>query len=201
MKTEEAEKELSVIRKIMEDSRQIVVDNGIHYIFWGVLVMIALIVNYILLVINAEGKYIGYSWLGLMLSGAIIDIMIARRQSKTVPAATFAGRLLGSLWLSSGIAMFIFGFVGSMTGAYNPVFICPVIATTLGISFFTSGAIQQLKWFQYLSLGWWGGAIIMFVLPGRHTLVIFAVMLLLFQIIPGIILNRMSKKVLGLKLS
>lgn len=194
MENIKAESELSVIKKIMEDSRQIVVDNGIHYIFWGIVVTAALIVNYAMALMKMEGKYIGLMWLILMVLSAIIDGAIGLKQSKTSKARTFAGDLLGSLWMASGIAMFIFGFIGTVSRAYNPIFICPIIATSLGISYFTSGAIQQLKWLQYISFGWWGGAMVMYFFPGVHTFLIFAFMMISLQVIPGIIINSKFKK-------
>jgi hypothetical protein len=194
METRQAELELSVIKKIMEDSRRIYVNNGIHYIFWGVLVASALIINYVMLLINSSGKYAGYMWLILMVSGVIADGLIGKYQDRKSKVHTFADRILGSLWLASAISMFIFGFVGTISGAYNPVFICPVISTSLGISYFTSGAIQQIKWLQYLSLGWWAGGIFLFAFPSIHTLLIFALMLIFFQVVPGIILKRSAKK-------
>lgn len=193
MEPQQASSELSLIKKIMEDSRKINIDNGIHYIFWGVLVTIALLVNYVMLITKTYVEHIGFMWLILMVSGGIVDAIIGRRQSKTSRAETFAGKILASLWLASAVAMFMFGFVGSAMKAYNPVFICPIIATSLGISYFTSGAIQQIKWLQYLSFGWWTGAIVLFAFPGIHTLLIFAIMLIIFQIIPGIILKRKSE--------
>ncbi len=196
MEIQQAASELSVIKKIMEDSRKINIDNGIHYIFWGVLVTISLLTNYIMLLTGTAGQYIGLMWLILMVSGGIVDGIIGRRQSRTIKAETFAGRILASLWIASGIAMFMFGFIGTMTGAYKPIFICPIISTSLGISYFTSGAIQQIKWLQYISIGWWIGAIVMYAFPGVHTLLIFAIMLVIFQIIPGFILRKKSTDLL-----
>lgn len=193
MKPDQAETELSVIKKIMEDSRNIIIDNGIHYIFWGIVVTVALIINYFMILFKAPGNYAGMMWLILMISAAIIDGIIGAKQSKTSRVRTYAGNVLGSLWMASGISMFIFGFVGTMSKAYNPVFICPIIATSLGISYFTSGAIQQLKWLQYIAFGWWAGAIVLFVFPGIHTFLIFAFMMIAFQITPGVILNRKFK--------
>lgn len=193
MESRQAESELSVIKKIMEDSRRINIDNGIHYIFWGALITVALIVNYIMLLTKTPGNYIGLMWFILMILGAIVDVFIGRRQSIKSPVQTFTSRILGSLWLASGISMFMFGFVGSVTKAYNPIFICPIIATSLGISFFTSGVIQQINWLRNIAFGWWIGAAALFIFPSVHTLLIFAVMIVCFQLIPGIILNRKSK--------
>ena len=146
-------------------------NNGIHYIFWGVLVTAALIINYVMLLTNTSENYVGYMWLILMVSGVIIDGMIGKHQEKKSRVHTFADRILGSLWLASGIAMFIFGFIGTVTGAYNPVFICPIISTSLGISYFTSGAIQQIKWLQYLSIGWWIRSNIIVFLSGHSYII------------------------------
>ncbi len=193
MEYRQAETELSVIKKIMEDSRRINIDNGIHYIFWGILITIALLINYIMLLTKTSGNYIGFMWLILMVLGAVIDGFIGKRQSNKAPVHTFTSKILGSLWLASGIAMFMFGFIGTVTKAYNPIFICPIIATSLGISYFTSGTIQQINWLRNVSFGWWAGALLLFIFPSVHTLLIFAVMIVFLQLIPGIILNRMSK--------
>lgn len=194
METKNAELELSLIKKMMEDSRRLNIDNGIHYIFWGILVTIALLINYTMLLLKVPGNYIGLAWFILMLSGALIDGIIGRRQSKSSKVTTFTSRIMGSLWFASGITMFMYGFLGTITKAYNPVFICPIISTSLGISYFTSGSIQQIKWLQNISFGWWTGAAIMFIFPSVHTLLIFAVMMICLQVIPGLILNKKSKQ-------
>ncbi len=194
METKNAELELSLIKKMMEDSRRLNIDNGIHYIFWGILVTVALLINYSMLLLKVSGNYIGLVWFILMITGAFIDGIIGRRQSKSSKVTTFTSRIMGSLWFASGIAMFMFGFLGTISKAYNPVFICPIISTSLGISYFTSGAIQQIKWLQNISFGWWVGSAIMFIFPSVHTLLIFAIMMISFQVIPGLILNKKSKQ-------
>lgn len=194
MESKQAELELSVIKKIMEDSRNAVLDNGIHYIFWGVIVTFALLVNYAMLLTRTSMNYIGMMWFILMISAAIIDGIIGYRQVKRSQVRTYAGDLLSSLWKATGIAMFMFGFLGIVTRAYDPIYISPVISTTLGIAYYTSGAIQQLKWLKYISFGWWAGAFYLFIFPSVHTLLIFAIMVICLQVIPGLILNRKYKE-------
>jgi hypothetical protein len=192
--TNRAETELAVIKKIMEDSRQTVLYNGVHFIFWGILVSTCLIVNYILLVTNTLVDKIGLLWMIMMPLGAVVDVMIGRQLERKQTATTFAARLLGALWTASGIAMFMFGFLGPMSGAYNAIFICPVISVMLGVSYFTSGSIQQLTWLRNLAFGWWAGAAVMFLFPSRHTLLIFALMMIGMQVLPGILINKHYKK-------
>ncbi len=192
--TRQAELEISTIKKIMEDSRRIAVHNGKHYIFWGILVSAALFTNYIMVLMNVELNYQGFMWFVLMTCGAITGGIMEKLEHRKKCARTFAGKLLSTLWFASGIAMFMFGFLGTVVHAYDPLFICPIIFTVLGVSYYTSGEIQQTKWFKYLSFGWWAGAVLLFLYPGIHTLLIAGVMMLGFQTVPGIILYRRWKK-------
>jgi hypothetical protein len=197
MDSKQAELELSVIKKIMQDTRSISISNGWHYIFWAVVVSVTLIANYIMLITRTGIEYIGWMWLVLMVGAWIIESIIGRKRDARRPVKTFAGKMLSSLWFAGGIVMFMFGFVGTISGAYNGVFICPIISTVLGVAFFISGEIQQLKWQKLLSIGWWAGAILLFMYPSVHTLLIFAIMLISLQAVPGIIINRKYRKEMG----
>ncbi len=188
MNITQSQTELEVIKKIIEDSRRVITDNGWHYILWGGVVICALVTNYFMVLARIKPQYYGLMWFLVMTCAWAAEIIIERRIQKKARVKTFAGKLIGSLWTVSGISMFIFGFVGTITGAYNPVFISPIISTVLGVAYITSGAIQQLKWLQFLAIGWWSGAVYMFLFPGIHTLLIFAIMMLCFQLLPGILL-------------
>lgn len=194
METRQAELELSLIKKMMDDSRKISLDNGWHFIYWGSLVTTALLLNYLLIIFHGKQEYIGWMWFIMMIGGAIAGGILEKRHEKKMKVHTIAGRIIGSLWFASGIAMFIYGFLGSVSGGYNSVYICPVISTSLGISYFTTGEIQQVKLLKYVAFGWWIGAVVLFFYPGIHTLLIFALMMICFQILPGVILNRKFKK-------
>jgi hypothetical protein len=193
MDTKQAELELTLIKQMMADSRRVVADNGWHYIFWGVVVTSALIANYIMALQNVSMNTLGMMWFIAMISSAIIEGIVGRRREVKSKVKTFAGKLLGSLWTASGLSMFMLGFVGTLTGAYNPIYICSLISIVLGVAYYTSGAIQQIKWLQWLSLGWWAGAVFTFIYPSIHTLLIFAIMMVCFQVIPGIILYKKWK--------
>lgn len=192
--TTQAELELSVIKKIMEDSRSVVLNNGWHYVFWGIVVSCALIANYIMALTDVSGNYQGLMWFILMVSAAIVGGIVERFAEKKRKVKTFASNLLGSLWFAGSIAMFMFGFIGSITHAYHPIYIAPIISTVLGLTYFTSGAIQQVKMLTYIAFVWWAGAILLFIFPTVHTLLIFGLMMIFFQVVPGIIIHRKFKK-------
>ncbi|RPI13563.1 MAG: hypothetical protein EHM58_18220 [Ignavibacteriae bacterium] len=194
MDSRQAEQELAVIKTIMEDSRKIGIDKGVHYIFWGVLVTAALIVNYIFLVMGISGPYIGMLWLVLMIGGWVVSAIIGRKENKARKVKTFAGKILSAIWIGAGVSMMMLGFIGIVTHAYNPIFVCPLIATVLGAAYFASGIVQSQNWVRNLSFGWWAGAILMFIFPGFHSLLVFAFMMVALQTVPGIILYRQWKR-------
>ncbi|MBL8018012.1 MAG: hypothetical protein JNK43_12125, partial [Ignavibacteria bacterium] len=67
-------------------------------------------------------------------------------------------------------------------------------ACVLAAAFFVSGVIHNQKMFRYLGFGWWAGAIVMFFWYSPHTLLMFALMMLFMQVLPGIMMYSKWKK-------
>lgn len=193
-----AEEEISVIKKIMDDSRKAVVENGWHYIYWGSIVTAALIANYLMVVYNISMYAQGMLWFVSMPAAAIVEVIIERKKVKQSKVKTFAGKLINSLWNGAGICMFILGFAGSLSGAYSAVTIFPLISIVLGMAYLISGVIQQVKWLSALCIFWWAGSILLLLYPGIHSMLVFAAMIVCFQVLPGIILFTRSKRELKL---
>ncbi len=189
-----AEEEISVIKKIMEDSKKAIVDNGWHYIYWGAIVTAALITNYLMVLNRVSVNSQGMLWFISMTAAAILEGIIERRRDKQIKVKTFAGKLLNTLWSASGICMFILGFAGTISGAYNAIMIFPLISIVLGSAYLISGVIQQVKWLSVISLFWWGGALVLLLLPGIHSMLVFAAMIMCFQVTPGVIMFVQSKR-------
>ena len=199
MDSAKAEQELSFIKKVMEDSKQVTVDNGKYYILWGVLVSIALFVNYGFICIEVnKGYYYGIMWMIMMVGGAIASSVMKSRDLKKAKVHTFAGKVISSIWIAAGIAMFIVAFVGPAFKVYNYAYISSLISLILGIAYYVSGEVQQLKWLKLLSIGWWAGGIALFAVPGIHTYLIFGLMIIFFQTVPGFIMyNKWKEEIAG----
>jgi hypothetical protein len=191
----QAEQELSFIKKVMEDSKQVTVDNGKYYILWGVLVSVTLFVNYGLICIeDIKGYYYGILWMIMMAGGAVASSVMKSRDLKKARVYTFAGKVLSSIWIAAGIAMFIVAFVGPAFKVYDYTYISSIISIILGVAYFVSGEIQQIKWLKLLSIGWWGGGIALFAVPGIHSYLIFGFMIIFLQTLPGIFLYNKWKE-------
>jgi len=191
-----AQQELAFIKKVMEDSRRIICDDGKSFIFWGILISIGMLVTYLKIAMD-WGVNLGWFWPVLISFGWIVTIYVEIRADKKRSSKTFAAKILGSVWISCGIAMTILGFVGSITGAYNGVFISPLISVVLGIGYLLTGVIQGKRWVSLLAIGWWSGALLMFYLQNLETLLIMTGMMIFLQTIPGMILYKESKRELA----
>ena len=188
-----AHQELAFIKKVMEDSRKIICDDGKSFIFWGILISFGMLITY-LKVAGDWGINLGWFWPVLIALGWIGTMAVELKAKKKRATSTFAARILGSVWISCGVAMTILGFAGSLTNAYNGVFISPIISVVLGIGYLITGVIHGKKWVSLLSIGWWLGALLMFYLQNFETLLIMTGMMIFLQTIPGILLYKESKR-------
>jgi hypothetical protein len=189
----DAQQELAFIKKVMTDSRKILIDDGKGTIFWGLLISFGLLITYLSVVQNWE-VFLSWFWPVLITFGWIYTIVTEIRSEKKRRVKTFAGKIIGAVWISFGISATILGFVGTVSGAYHSVIISPLIAVLLGTGYLVSGLLYGKSWVSYLSIAWWGGAIVMFFMQNLESLLVMISMMILFQVIPGIILYKEFKK-------
>lgn len=195
MDDQKALEELSYIKQIMQDSRKTLVDNGIGYITWGIIIVMGLMSSYFMIVNKIKNNY-ELNWIILIGIGWIFSFVSARKDRK-YKSTTMAGKILAGIWFSSGIAMTIVGFVGPVSGGIKGVFVSAVISIILGVAYFVSGIVYGSRWITLLSIGWWAGAILMLFWPGMQVFWIMSLMMIFFQIIPGLFLYQQAKKELA----
>jgi hypothetical protein len=109
------------------------------------------------------------------------------------PVQSFASRILGRIWATTGVSMFVVGLIGSFSQSFHPRAISPLMCAFLAIAYYLSGSIYDLKWFRNLAYAWWVGAIVLFCWHSIHALGLYVIMMIILQIIPGILLYRRSK--------
>lgn len=188
----DARQELAFIKKVMADSRNVTVYNGLHFIAWGILVALGQFGTYGIIVLNLNKSYSLWLWIGIVVLGWAISWAIALSHKKNERVKTFAGKLLGNIWLAFGITTMLVGFVGGFTGRGDPN---PVVAAIMGMAYYLSGLVLGQRFVKYLGFIWWSGAVLMFVLAGLYQFLVFGSMMILFQVIPGIVLYRQWKRI------
>jgi hypothetical protein len=186
IETKQAELEITVIRKIMEDSRRAVYDTSIQGIFWTSVMAPAILVNYLMYVFSFGLKYVGFLWMGAVAIGIVGSVIIARKEKRTVRVKTFAGKLLATIGFTIGGANIIFSFAFAVAKAFDPLYIVSVDSVVMGMAFYVIGVIQQLKTLKIISFIWWAGAVFFFVFPSVHCLLFLAVILVVTVWLPKI---------------
>ena len=187
------QEDLAYIKNIINDSKRIIVDDGKGFIVWGLLIIVGMLTTFFMYRLD-EYTFVWLVWPVIIGSGWIYTLITEWRQGKRRRARTFAGKILGALWISSGISMTIIGFLGTSAGAYSGVYVSPLIANVLGIAYFVSGVLYGKRWLSWLAAGWWLGGAVMFFMPNIYSLLLFAGMMLFLQTLPGYILYRQSKQ-------
>lgn len=188
-----AQDELAYIKKVMQDSRQSIIDNGKYYLLWGIVIGIASMANY-LIVKNSLGISTGWVWANAIFAGWGFSIFWGWRDSKKEKSETLAGKLLASVWIGMGITGFVLAMAGSISGAIAYGAFCPLFAGLLGYGNFMAGTIQRSWMMKIMGFGWWAGAVWMFFIKSIEVLAVYSIFLFLFSILPGIILYFKWKK-------
>jgi len=185
--------DLAYLRKVVEDSRRVVVDNGVGLLTWGILVVIGMILTYasVHLGLDLPSTLV---WSVVIGAGWLLSIWLGWINMKRSRTRTFIQKVLWSIWVGLGITMTIIGFVGPLTGTIAGRACIPIISLVLGAGFFATATIHQEKLLTAAAAGWWIGGIATMVLPGDFSFLLFAGMMTFFQIAPGVYLYKKWKK-------
>jgi len=187
------ESDILFIKKIMNDSRQSALDSGKYYILWGVLIGFACIVNYIL---SSSGSKISPNnfWLPFIAIGWGFSIYWGFKDSKKQKTVSLGKKVISAVWSACGISSLVITIAGQVSGTISVASICALITTIFGIGYFVAGVVYSDKMLMTLSFVWWIAASAMFFVKGAEILLVYGVFLLLFQVIPGFVLNYKWKR-------
>jgi len=189
MDSMDAQQELSFIRKVIEDGRRAISDDGKELIVWGLLVVVGMATMFVSLQFEFAISKV-WLWGALIGIGWTYTIVREIRTRKRNRFTTFGGRILGSLWMGCGIVMTLVGFLAPATGAIKPWAIIPIISLILGIGYLVTGVVHDDRWMRMSAAGWWVGAVVMLLWPGYYMFLLFGGLIIVFQIVPGVKLYR-----------
>ncbi len=188
--------DLAYLKRVVQDSRRVVVDNGVQLLSWGILIVFGMIATYAYVHL---GLNLPETWMWIILIGIGwgLSIWLGWIKMKRSHAITFIQKVLSSIWIGLGVTMTIIGFLGPVTGAISPWATVPLLSLILGSGFLATGTVHQERLLILAAVGWWAGGLITMFWPGDYTLLLFAGMMILFQIVPGIFVYRKWKKQMG----
>ncbi len=184
--------QLDFIKSIMDDSQKVLADNGMGFIVWGILILLAGLLSFILDQFQMS-QYVGWAYVFIVSLGWIYMMSYDRKREKQTIGNPLIRKVIGSIWIAVLLSMTILGFVGGASGAINLDYMSAVMYTVLGTAYFLQGVITGKMWVRNLGLAWWGGSIILFFIKGPAAITLMILMMIGLQIVPGIIFNRQWK--------
>jgi hypothetical protein len=169
---------LRLIESMMAEGRRACESWGWTFVLWGV-------AYYIAFFWSAWGHF-AYAWPVTVIPAGILTAAGFMRKDCTHPNTTM-GRAIGSIWITTGLSMFILfdalGFSGHMTDARIFLAAAPAM---LGLANIACGLM--LKWKAELACGlaWWTASVV--ACFGSPSLAInaFLVAIFLCQIVFGV---------------
>ncbi len=195
-----AEESLKFIKSLVEDNRKLALSSGMPSIIWGLFVIVALISTYI----GIQNQYrSGWYYMGVWLVATGLGWLVSwtvERSREKLTVSTYSQQILGVIWFCHGIAMMILAFITSLAQVVNPFAISPMMGTILGSAFFIEGWLNQYKWLRTVGILWWITSIALFFLikvesyGQSNTLLYFAGLMLLLQVLPGVKLELQWRK-------
>jgi hypothetical protein len=193
MSSETAAQDLAYIRRLMQDTHFATVAHGHFFVVWGIIVSVGLVLTWLMATGELKVPWYGI-WAPLIASGWAYTFFAVRRGLRTQPTLSNLGRLIGHAWMTSGVAMTLTFFVGMPLGVITWKAGAGLIGVFMGMGVMLTALIAEIPWLIYVAIGWWLGAVILWLVPGMDTLAVLGVLVALLQIVPGIVLTMQNRR-------
>lgn len=177
---------LQLIEEMILSAKSEIKDNGFQYLFWGWLVIIAMIAQFILMKTQIELSYL--PWVILMPSGGIIAGVYGYKHQRTVRVKTWIDRIMGRVWLTFGVCLFIVLFFGFKIGWETNVY--PILMLLYGMGTFLSGSLLKFKPLIIGGIVCWVLSVAAFLVSFELQMLLLVSSLLISYIIPGYLLKK-----------
>ena len=189
-----AEEDLALIRRLMEQSRGTVEAAGPHFVIWGVLITLALVGSYANAVGAVELDEL-WLWTGTVGIGWLASLFVGTRTARRSAVRGVGGRIMAAIWIGTGIALTLLGFVGAPVQAFTEAgALLGAMSACIGAACFASAAVQSSSGFRVLAAGWWLGAAAMFVWEGLVAVLLMAGLMVALHLVPGVWLILRSRQ-------
>jgi len=181
---------LQLIHSMISRTKNAVADNSFYFLFWGWLVFICCIVQYILKVV-VHFPYHYAVWV-LTPLGGIVSSVYSVKQNKKEKVKSFVDEALDILWIALAISFFVLMFVNYFLQTWNNAFTYYILLYAIGT--FITGQLLKFKML-------WIGGLINFALVivsatcnYNQQLLITALAIFISYIIPGHLLRKQFKQ-------
>lgn len=179
-----AQEDLLFIRKMIEKTRKSFETYWRFLLFWGVLLILALVVMHVLVYFE-KFDWIWIDWIAFSVVGVAGQSVMVIGDRKRIRVKTYAQQIAAHLCFSAGIAYGITGLLFPLCRVYHVGVISLVVAVITGILLFTLGGILEYRFLKIGGLLWLISAAAMVFIHWHYRSLIFIPLILITYLIPG----------------
>ncbi|MGF1484495.1 MAG: hypothetical protein ACFBZ8_09040 [Opitutales bacterium] len=176
--------ELRQIELALEQGRQVPPFRGLVAIFWGLILVKCVLLQWLIELYAVAVNGWLYVWLPSFVFAGLCTLLYGRLDLLAFHRSPLTGQLARWVWLSAIGAMLLVSAVPLYTNDYSPFVIPALVSVITGFAFMLHGALEQRRLLIGAGLGWWVGSLWLFYRADLTTLPIFAAMVLFFQVAP-----------------
>lgn len=183
------EQSLELITSVIQEAKSKFEENGLIYVFWGVLIAIASLSQFYLL--SNGYQQINYYPYVLMPLGAIMTWFYIYQKKGKESKPNQVSRIIGYLWAAVSLNLLI---VGCFMGAYLKINLIPVLLILIGIGILVSGGAIKSKVLIISGVLINIAAFICFQIDWLYQPLVMGLLAIFAILIPGMILMNQHKK-------
>lgn len=142
--TEQAIKDVQMIRKVLEKANAYSSTNYPYYMLWGMLFVLAsAIQQYAYFIVTTQGWIYPVIWIAFSLLGSTGSFFLAGSIEKNVPrqVSVYIVKTLGLLWGAGVLAIALVVLLSLFWGVYSAQYILVFIALIIGLTLVSFGVL------------------------------------------------------------
>ena len=184
---------LTIIQSMINKAKDQFSENGHLYLLWGWVILFCSIGHFVLL------KFFPFKeapmiWMLTWLA-VIYQTYYLWKQGKRRKVKTYTDEMIGWIWISFVIMMFLFGFLFTRAfGSQYYQFMNVAILALYGMPTFLSGITLRFRPLIIGGISCWVLSLVAGFIPFEYHLLLLALAVVIAWIIPGYILRARYKK-------
>jgi len=181
------EKSFEIINEMLSITRKKIIDDGSHFIFWGVSIIICCLIQFVMIeFINKENES-NLVWILLPIIGIPMSIFLSKRRKSETHQRNKITNFYKNIWIGFGISLFLVIFLSNIL-SHSPT---PFIMVLIGFAVFLSSVIIDFKPLKIGAIVFWIGAIlILFIEKNSYQALFYGFTILVGYVIPGVQLMK-----------
>jgi hypothetical protein len=174
---QELKDRLSLIESMIAEGRRNTESWGWTFVLWGI--------AYYLAIAWSAWNHSAWAWPVTIMIAVVVTFVVASLKAGNQPETTL-GRAVGSIWIASGISMFLLFLALGLSGRLTDHLFVAVISAILGMANGASALIIRWKVQFACAVVWWVAAVTTSFGTDAQSIVVFLVAIFLCQIVFGV---------------